>query len=155
VVPQSSADGPVLPAQFRWSAAVHEAGHAIVAWGLGLSVGGLKIFEADGAGIASIADNTHLGTVDRIAICAAGMEAVALLDVGTHWQAGLSDQAKIIELLASRPEAEHDGIRHEGHQRARTMLEGQRDQLLAVAEALGSAGHLDAEAFAALMRVGR
>ena|ERR1700730_2003031 len=115
--------------RFRWSTAVHEAGHAIVAWGLGLSVGGLELFEADGAGRSWIEDHAHLEVVDQIAVCAAGMEAVALLDAGalldaaTLSQAGYSDHGKIIELLAARSEREHDTTRHEGHQRARALLE--------------------------------
>lgn len=139
--------------RFQWPTAVHEAGHAIVAWALGLSVGGLELFDADGAGRSWIEDNTHLEVVDQIAVCAAGIEAVELLDAGAFLdgaalsQAGYSDHGKIIELLADRPEAEHDGIRHEGHRRARTMLEQNQDRLRAVAEALASAGHLDAEGF--------
>jgi hypothetical protein len=133
--------------RFRWSAAVHEAGHAIVAWGLGLSIGGLEIFDADGAGRSWIGENAHLGIVDRIAVCAAGMEAVALFDAGTHHQAGYSDQGKIIELLTERPEAEHDTIREEGHQRARAMLERHRIELRVVAEAPGLRWETDAEAF--------
>jgi hypothetical protein len=89
--------------RFRWSAAVHEAGHAIAAWGLGLSIGGLEIFDADDAGRSWIEDNAHLGIVDRPAVCAAGTEAVALLDAGAHYQAGYSDRGKIIGLLTERP----------------------------------------------------
>lgn len=145
-------------AKLRWATAVHEAGHAVVAWGLGLSVGDLDLLDADGAGRSWIEDDAHLGTIDRIAVCAAGMEAVAvldagaLLDVATLSQAGSSDYRKIIELLDEHPEAAHDTTVDGGHRRARDLLELHLTTLRAVAEALASAGHLETEEFASIVR---
>ena len=145
-------------AKLRWATAVHEAGHAVVAWALDLSVGDLDLFDADGAGRSWSEDNAHLGTVDRIAVCAAGMEAVAaldagaLLDVATRSQAGCSDYRKIIEVLDDHPEAEHDTAVGGGHRRARDLFELYLTTLRAVAEAPASAGHLDAEEFVSVVR---
>jgi hypothetical protein len=141
------------PEPLVWSAAVHEAGHTIVAWVLGFPVVSLDIGDADGAGRSQIENTEQSGVVDQIAICAAGMEAVELLDAGTHDQAGFSDQAKIVELLADHPEAEREAVRREGHAFARAVLKRHRGKLQAVAERLASAGHMDAEAFAGLVRI--
>ena len=75
---QSSLGEPRARCQLRWSTAVHEAGHAIVAMELGLSVGGLELFATEGAGRALIEDSPHLAIIDRIAVCAAGIDATDL-----------------------------------------------------------------------------
>jgi Peptidase M50B-like len=59
----------------RQTTAVHEAGHAVVAWALGLRVRSLSIGEA-GRGKSCIEDPGHLPLSDRIAVAAAGMAAI-------------------------------------------------------------------------------
>jgi Peptidase M50B-like len=61
------------------ASAVHEAGHAIVAWALRLKVQELRIGE-HGKGASVIEHDAHLPIVQRIAVAAAGMEAVDLLN---------------------------------------------------------------------------
>jgi ATP-dependent Zn protease len=68
----------------RRAAAVHEAGHAVVAWAVGLKVQQLCIGE-DGKGASCIECSAHLPVLDQIAIAAAGMEAVELLNAPT-WE---------------------------------------------------------------------
>jgi hypothetical protein len=80
------------------------------------------------------------------------LDAGALLDVATLSQAGCSDYRKIIDLLDEVPEAEHDDVVDGGHRRARDLLELHLTMLRAVAEALASGGHLEAEEFASIVR---
>jgi hypothetical protein len=75
--------------------AAHEAGHAIVAWMIGLEVETLGVTDEDGSGRSRIECAAHLPTIQRIAVAAAGMEAVELLQAPTLPQAGMSDALKI------------------------------------------------------------
>jgi hypothetical protein len=51
--------------ELRRAAAVHEAGHAVVAWTLGLKVPQLRIGE-DGKGASCIECGAHLPILNRI-----------------------------------------------------------------------------------------
>jgi Peptidase M50B-like len=55
--------------------ALHEAGHAVVAWSFGLTVGSIHLDLATQGGHADIAAYTHLNPVEQIAIRLAGYEA--------------------------------------------------------------------------------
>ncbi|MFY9894823.1 MAG: hypothetical protein WAK63_11920, partial [Xanthobacteraceae bacterium] len=63
----------------RRSAAIHEAGHAVVAWALDeLEVQELRI-GSDGKGSSVIQCAAHLPMIERVAIAAAGTQAGELL----------------------------------------------------------------------------
>ena len=65
----------------RRGVAVHEAGHAVVAWALGLPVGQIEIDPNDElAGHSQIGDCTHLPIVDQIAVSIAGLEAQEMFE---------------------------------------------------------------------------
>jgi hypothetical protein len=133
----------------RHTTAIHEAGHAIVAWALGLKVRALSIGEA-GSGRSCIEDPSHLPLSDRIAVAAAGMEATDLLHLSAWDEAGFSDVAKIVNLLDqySDDEGAHDEMQNSGHALASEIL-GNRLRLLSdLAEALGREGTLDETALA-------
>ena len=56
--------------------AYHEAGHAVVAWALGLPIGNVYVRKmGEGDGGAQIACVYTLSFVDRIAVCLAGIQA--------------------------------------------------------------------------------
>ncbi len=76
--------------QDRRGAAYHEAGHAVVASALGLSVRRMEIaIDGDDAkGAADIQDDPNLPLVDQLAVCAAGLEAQKLFKAPTHDGAG-------------------------------------------------------------------
>ena len=61
-------------ADHRKSTAIHEAGHAVVAWALGLKLGRIRI-AIDGdptkGGAEIEEDQDHLPLIDRLAICVA------------------------------------------------------------------------------------
>src|ERR1019366_1129897 len=76
--------------KMRRGTAIHEAGHAIVIWALGLTVGTIEI-GIDGDDTRGKADlsaaHKHLPTIDRIAICYADTEAQHVFDCPTHEKA--------------------------------------------------------------------
>jgi hypothetical protein len=131
----------------RRSTAIHEAGHVVVAWTLGLPVGSMAI-GVDGddtAGEAEIdAAALPLSMVDRIALCAAGLEAQRLFGCeASHEHAGAGDAAKMIEILDDLPDEEADSIRFAGHDRAFQILDQQRSMIERLAEPLALNGRLE------------
>src|SRR5215217_4354439 len=64
----------VIPADERRGAVIHESGHAVVAWALGLRVHLAQIgIRSDlAAGMANFDEKPSMSLVDRIALCAAG-----------------------------------------------------------------------------------
>jgi ATP-dependent Zn protease len=105
----------------KMAAAVHEAGHAIVAWALGLKVQELRI-GAHGKGASIIEHDAHLPIVQRIAVAAAGMEAIDLLNAQVWELASSSDEAKIVDLLDDYRDTEHEHLRTRGRDHARQIL---------------------------------
>jgi hypothetical protein len=130
--------------ELRRGAAVHEAGHAIVAWTLGLKVPQLRIGE-DGKGASCIEYSTHLPILDQIAIAAAGMEAGKLLRAPTWELAAISDYVKINELLDDYPD-QREHLICQGHERAREILVDRLTILTDLSDALARSGLLDAKA---------
>jgi ATP-dependent Zn protease len=129
----------------RRGASVHEAGHAIVAWALGLEVLELRIDE-DGNGASCIECDAHLTIVDQIAVAEAGMAAVELLSAPTLPQAGFSDAVKIRNLLDDYSEDQCEHLTYSGRERAREILTRNLTILAQLADALARSGSLDAAA---------
>ena len=138
----------------RYGAAVHEAGHVIVAWVLGLKVEQMRIAE-DGSGAASIDCSAHLPILDRIAVAEAGMAAVELLSAPEPPpQAGFSDAVKIRNLLDGYPDDQCKQLTREGCERAREILVDRLSILTDLANALAVSGLLDATALIPFMKRG-
>ncbi|WP_027527788.1 M50 family metallopeptidase [Bradyrhizobium sp. Ec3.3] len=99
-----------------YGCAVHEAGHALVAWALGERVRkivvGVKGDET--AGRAETDPSNHLPPSDQIAICAAGSDAQFMLAALTNDKAAMMDMNEIRELIEDCKEAEGDALRYEG-----------------------------------------
>jgi hypothetical protein len=131
----------------RRSTAIHEAGHVVVAWTLGLPAGSMEIGCNcdDTAGASQIDDAAFsLCAVDRIALCAAGLEAQRLFECeSTHEHAGAEDFAMIIGILDELPDEEADIIRFKGYDRAFKILDQRRSQVEKIAEALAASGRLE------------
>ena len=119
-------------------AAFHEAGHVVVAAAFGLEVGRVEIaiHGDDAKGEADIQANHDLCLVDRIAICAAGIEAQRPFSAPTHEGAGWGDYGDMVELLDDMGEDEGRKIRYEGHQRAHDILVQHADKVERLAQAL-------------------
>jgi ATP-dependent Zn protease len=131
----------------RRGAAFHEAGHAVVAWALGLPVGEIEIGMDgdDAAGRCQIGDSTHLPIVDQLAICLAGIEAQHLFDCPTHELAGAGDFGKVIEMIEDGiSEAESRRLRDAGYQRAHSLLNAHKEEVRALAALLVRDSKIDA-----------
>jgi HD-GYP domain-containing protein (c-di-GMP phosphodiesterase class II) len=131
----------------RYGAAVHEAGHVVVARTFGLrtrtmvaGVGG-----DDTAGRAEIEDASYLPVVDRIAVCAAGMQAQHMLGAATNEIAGFSDEVKIGNIVGDYDDDEGEALRDAGFSKSWETLEAHRAAVERLAAALAEHGELDHE----------
>jgi hypothetical protein len=98
----------------------------------------------DTAGKSEIADTASLSLVDRIALCAAGLEAERLFGCqALHEHAGWSDAAKMVEILDDLPSEEADEIRFNGYDRAFQILDRQRSLIERLAQQLAITGRLE------------
>ena len=143
----------VMTAIHLRNAAYHKAGHAIVAWRLGLTIHGLRIGTGGdpGKGGADIERKADLSLIDQIAICYGGIAAQDMLDLEAHPESGMMDQYMV--LLGEDREDREDGLalQDAGYERARALLEPHRDTLDLVASALMSALALDQPAIEGLL----
>jgi ATP-dependent Zn protease len=131
--------------QERLGAAYHEAGHAVVASALGLSVERIEIgINGDDAkGATDVRDAAGLPLVDRLAICAAGIEAQKIFEAPTHDDAGLGDYGKMFELLDDFDDAERRTFIEAGHQRACELVRLHPHAVERVARALLAEGKIE------------
>ena len=130
---------------------MHEAGHAIVAWALGLKVRELRI-DDQGKGLSVIQRHDHLPIVERIAVADGGMQAVEMLKASVWEWAAVGDEAQIIDILDGQPEAEANQLRSQGAAQAFTILNRRIDVLTDLAETLFQSMALDAEALESFAR---
>jgi hypothetical protein len=132
----------------RYGAAVHEAGHVIVARAFGLKTRRMVagIDGDDTAGRAEIEDGSHLPVIDQVAICSAGMDAQRLLEAATNEVAGFSDMVKIGNIVDGHDEAAAEDIRYAGYARSQELLELHRAVVERLAAALAEQGELDHDA---------
>jgi ATP-dependent Zn protease len=134
-----------MASQDAYGAAVHEAGHVVVAWALGLKTSKMTIGVGgdDSAAAAEIDVNPNLPLVDRIAICSAGADAQRMLDAPTHDGAAFSDMVKIGNLVDDFAEEEGEALRYAGYQRSEELLELHRVKVERLAQALAECTELD------------
>jgi hypothetical protein len=132
--------------------AVHEAGHAVVAWALGLPVGRLSVNDDYGNGATDIGDAMHLSVIDQAAICGAGEVATNLLGTPTPRSLASSDHVRMLNLTPGSTIEERQIFRAEGLQRAHELLWANMATLVAVPAELEQAGSMDAAAFENITR---
>lgn len=122
----------------RRGAAYHEAGHAVVAFALGLAVTRMEIGTdgKDGNGEVDVQDDEHLPLLDRLALCVAGLEAQEVFKAPTHDLAGFGDHVKVMNLLEDIDEDEGLQLRMDAHQRAHDLLLLHEAKVHRAAEAL-------------------
>ena len=132
-----------MTGQDEYGAAVHEAGHVIVAWALGLKTRKMAvgIDGDDAAGAAEIEESSHLPLVDQIAICSAGADAQRMFNAPTHDVAAFSDMVKIHNLVDDL--AEDEALRYAGYRRSNELLELHRAKVERLAQALAESAELD------------
>jgi hypothetical protein len=115
-------DGQQRQTRDRRGVAFHEAGHAIVAWSLGLQVGNIEIRDHDGGGGTEIGCADHLPMVDQIALIVAGKEAEIVFEAPTEPWRGDRDNEKILNLISRLSDEERKARRHAGKELAKTRL---------------------------------
>jgi ATP-dependent Zn protease len=134
-----------MTSQDRYSAAVHEAGHVIVAWVLGLKTKRMAVgINGDPtAGEAEIERNPDLPLVDRIAICSAGADAQKMFDVPTHHLGPFMDMNEVRELIEHYPDDEGEALRYAGCRRSKKILELHRAKVENLARVLANRSELN------------
>jgi hypothetical protein len=138
--------------------AVHEAGHAVVAWSLGLSVEAIRVTYSDAKGWHGGTDTSrpnHLSLVEQIAICVAGGVAEEIFDCVTHELATFKDNEQILDLLEAHGISEQDqgpALRREGYNCAQTRLEAHKIKVGRLTERLVECGRVDASEFLQLIK---
>jgi hypothetical protein len=129
----------------RYSTAVHEAGHAIVAASYGLRVVRMWIDPGDRSGGARSSSPCHLEPVDQIAIHRAGRVAQNL--TGCEPLPGASDcdmnQMFKVFMKYNVDDDARGPVRQEAGARAHAILDARRERLIEVATALAQAGELN------------
>lgn len=143
--------GAIAAELLRRAAAVHEAGHAIVAWALGLEVRELRI-DDQGKGLSVIQRHDHLPIVERIAVADGGMQAVEMLKARVWELAAVGDEAQIIDILEGLPEAEANQLRSRGAAQVLTILNRRIDVLTDLSDTLFQSMALDATALEGFAR---
>ncbi len=125
----------------------HDAGHAVVAWSLGLPVGAVSVSDEDAGGSTEIGLADHLSLVEQVAVCLAGIAAVEVFGRPTHELAGFNDHVKVLNLIEDygiSEEEQGQALRDEGYNFARARLEIHRSKVALLAELLVEHGRIEA-----------
>lgn len=134
--------------------AVHEAGHAVVAWSLDLPVGAIWVSADDASGGAQIGRADHLKLEEQIAVRCAGGIAEEVFECSNHEFATFNDNVAIMALLDEHGVTEENGgaaIRAQGYDIAAAKLGVNRAKVLALIEQLVEHGRVEPAAFLILM----
>src|SRR5262245_48836142 len=76
----------------------HEAGHAVVGWSLGLTLGTIMVSD-DASGDAQIAGADRLSLIDQIAVRSGGIAAEEVFGHWMHEHGGFGDRDEVRKLL--------------------------------------------------------
>lgn len=118
-------------------AAIHEAGHAVVAQFYGLQVVEIAIDTGVNAtGNTKISSDAHLPIIDRVALCVAGVASQALFECPSREWWGMSDYVRIGTLVEGLPRVESLEVRALGYQRAYGILRRRKTEVKRLAERL-------------------
>jgi hypothetical protein len=132
--------------RYSRSTAYHEAGHAVVAFALGLLVGTIRVRADDAGGTTEIEPADHLSLIDQIALCLAGTAAEKLFDCRSHDWAFSMDILKIMELIRGHGMSEEThgpGLRAAAYNWALTHLQKHRSKVAKLADRLVECGRVD------------
>jgi ATP-dependent Zn protease len=135
----------MMTGQDSYSTAVHEAGHVVVAWALGLKTRKMVvgINGDDSAGAAEIERSLHLPLIDRIAICSAGVDAQQMLKAPIHDLGAFMDMNEIRKLVEDYPDDQGDAHRYAGCLRSKELLEQHRATVERLAQVLAERSELN------------
>lgn len=136
------------------STAIHEAGHAVVAWSFDLPIGAIWVSADDASGGTQIGPAGHLNLTNQIAVWCAGGIAEEVFECPGHELATFQDQVAIMELLEKHGFTEEDdgpALRAGGYAIAAAALENNRVKVMALVERLVEHGRVEAPDFLMLM----
>jgi ATP-dependent Zn protease len=140
--------------QYPRGTAYHEAGHAVVAWALGLPVRTIRVRIDDAGGGIEIGPADHLSLIEQVAVCSAGSAAEEVFECSAHELASFNDHVKVLKLIEANgvSEEEHGpALRDDGYNCARAYLETHKSKVVKLAERLVERGSVDAAEFLRLM----
>ncbi len=143
-----------LTERYPRATAFHEAGHAVVAWSLGLPVGAVRVKDDDASGGTEIGKADHLSLTEQIAVRSAGYAAERVFECSAHELAGAHDRHEILKLLQANGISEEEqgpSLRDEGYKFAKTRLENHKNKVIKLADRLIECGSVDASEFLRLM----
>jgi hypothetical protein len=135
----------------------HEAGHAIVAESVGIPIEAIHVTFTEEKGWygynESKESDCHLPFTDRITILIAGKTAEEVFERPAHDKAWGDDAGKIALLLLNNeiPETEHCTQINNAKERARPILESQRQKVLDLTDWLFRHGNIYRSEFLRLM----
>ena len=144
-----------LSERYPRGTAYHEAGHAVVAWSLGLPVGAVSVSDDDASGSTQIGLSDHLPLIEQIAVCSAGIAAVEIFGHPIHELAGFKDRERIMHLIEMHgisEEGQGPALRKEGYNFARARLETHLSKVAMLAELLVEHGRIEAGEVMLLMQ---
>ena len=125
----------------------HEAGHAVVAAALGLAVGDIHVNADDESGGAEIECPGRLPFIDQVALCFAGLEAQAIWHCPSKHLAGGGDYRRFFELVKGLSDDCREALRTAGYERARALLQDNKQVVEDIAEQLIERGRMTAAEF--------
>lgn len=115
--------------------ALHEAGHAVVARVLGLTVIKIELLGDDGKGRIDTSPDDHLSRDDQLTLAQAGRASEVLFGFDVP-EASRDDYAKMIMLLEGLPEAESLRLRKTAYLRAEAIVKSQMSEVERLANRL-------------------
>ena len=140
--------------QYLRGTAYHEAGHAVVAWALGLPVMTICVRIGDAGGGTEVGPADHLSLIEQVAVCSAGSAAEEVFECSAHELASFNDHVTVLKLIETNgvSEAEYGPtLRDEGYNCARAYLESHKSKVVKLAARLVECGSVDAAEFLRLM----
>lgn len=139
-------------AEYLRGMAYHEAGHAVVAWALGIEVGDIHVRQVgQGNGGAQIAYTDEMSFIDRLAVCFAGSEAETVCDVPQPEGMNGDDHRRVYNLLHGISARHGRTLRDQGRGRARDLLTEHKANVTRLAERLFEAHQVSTDEFLRLM----
>jgi len=136
--------------------ALHEAGHAVVAWSFGLTVGSIHLDLATQGGHAMIASVAKLNPVEQIARWLAGYEAEQMFKPPGRKAKAMIDFGEVSRILQENgtPEETPEGqaLREQGRASAKARLREHEAKVRRVALHLIDHHYIDRVGFEAMMQ---
>jgi ATP-dependent Zn protease len=141
--------------QYPQALCCHEAGHAVVAFSLGVRVVAVSVLFTEKRGWkgdTKTEGTDHLPWKDQIVLRIAGKAAEEFFDRPADPRASLHDLGEIASLLDRMGMSEErEALIAEGKARARTLLEEHREQAFRLVTRLVEHGHVNEPEFLRLM----